>query len=108
LRGLRAGAVDNSFVHRVDVCSADLVANLEPVPGTDSASGISTARRGTTTPKASPAATGSARSAAVTRAGTRRHGPRSSRDRKAARSATCPTGARTRDRVDRSKGWDGV
>ncbi|OEL33317.1 hypothetical protein BAE44_0005662 [Dichanthelium oligosanthes] len=38
LRGLRAGAVDHSFVHRVDVCSAapaELVADLEPVPGTD-------------------------------------------------------------------------
>ncbi|OEL33326.1 hypothetical protein BAE44_0005660 [Dichanthelium oligosanthes] len=38
LRGLRAGAVNNSFVHRVDVCSAapaELVTNLEPVPGTD-------------------------------------------------------------------------
>jgi hypothetical protein len=38
LRGLRSGAVDFAFVHRVDVCSAapaDLVANLEPVPGTD-------------------------------------------------------------------------
>jgi len=38
LRGLRSGAVDFTFVHRVDVCSAapaDLVANLEPVPGTD-------------------------------------------------------------------------
>ncbi|XP_039781507.1 uncharacterized protein LOC120648950 [Panicum virgatum] len=38
LRGLRSGAADLSFVHRADVCSAapaDLVANLEPVPGTD-------------------------------------------------------------------------
>ncbi|RLN39661.1 hypothetical protein C2845_PM01G24690 [Panicum miliaceum] len=38
LRSLRSGAVDLSFVHRADVCSAapaDLVANLEPVPGTD-------------------------------------------------------------------------
>ncbi|KAG2545127.1 hypothetical protein PVAP13_9KG409826 [Panicum virgatum] len=38
LRGLRSGAVDSTFVHRVDVCSAapaDLVANLEPVPGTN-------------------------------------------------------------------------
>ncbi|CAL4936689.1 unnamed protein product [Urochloa decumbens] len=38
LRSLRAGAVDKRYVHRADVCSAapkDLVANLEPVPGTD-------------------------------------------------------------------------
>ena len=38
LRSLRSGAADLSFVHRADVCSAapaDLVANLEPVPGTD-------------------------------------------------------------------------
>ncbi|PUZ36292.1 hypothetical protein GQ55_9G026200 [Panicum hallii var. hallii] len=38
LRSLRSGDVDLSFVHRADVCSAapaDLVANLEPVPGTD-------------------------------------------------------------------------
>ncbi|KAG2544823.1 hypothetical protein PVAP13_9KG383173 [Panicum virgatum] len=38
LRSLRSGAVDLSFVHRADVCNAapaDLVANLEPVPGTD-------------------------------------------------------------------------
>ena len=38
LRGLRSGAVDSTFVHRVDVCSAapaDLVANLGPVPGTN-------------------------------------------------------------------------
>ncbi|RLN16735.1 hypothetical protein C2845_PM02G43730 [Panicum miliaceum] len=38
LRGLRSGAIDSAFVHRIDVCSAapaDLVADLEPVPGTD-------------------------------------------------------------------------
>ncbi|CAN6308681.1 unnamed protein product [Urochloa humidicola] len=39
LRGLRSGSVDIiSFVHRIDVCSAapeDLVANLDPVPGTE-------------------------------------------------------------------------
>ncbi|CAL4920009.1 unnamed protein product [Urochloa decumbens] len=38
LRRLRAGAAAVDFVHRVDVCSAapeDLVANLEPAPGTD-------------------------------------------------------------------------
>ncbi|OEL25035.1 hypothetical protein BAE44_0013951 [Dichanthelium oligosanthes] len=37
LRGLRAGAVDSRYIHRVDVCSAapeDLVADLQPVPGT--------------------------------------------------------------------------
>ncbi|CAL4928316.1 unnamed protein product [Urochloa decumbens] len=37
LRCLRAGAAAIDFVHRVDVCSAapeDLVANLEPAPGT--------------------------------------------------------------------------
>ncbi|CAN6322007.1 unnamed protein product [Urochloa humidicola] len=39
LRRLRAGAAAVGFVHRVDVCSAapeDLVAHLEPAPGTDS------------------------------------------------------------------------
>ncbi|CAN6308548.1 unnamed protein product [Urochloa humidicola] len=41
LRCLRAGAAAVDFVHHVDVCSAapeDLVANLEPAPGTDIAS----------------------------------------------------------------------
>uniref|UniRef100_K4AKJ4 NAC domain-containing protein n=1 Tax=Setaria italica TaxID=4555 RepID=K4AKJ4_SETIT len=38
LRSIRSGVADFSFVHRADVCAAvpeDLVANLEPVPGTD-------------------------------------------------------------------------
>nr|TKV90435.1 hypothetical protein SEVIR_9G028700v2 [Setaria viridis] len=38
LSSIRSGVADFSFVHRADVCSAapaDLVANLEPVPGTD-------------------------------------------------------------------------
>ncbi|CAN6286331.1 unnamed protein product [Urochloa humidicola] len=42
LRGLRAGAVDRRYVHRADVCGAapeDLVADLDPVPGTDLADG---------------------------------------------------------------------
>ena len=42
LRALRSGAVESTFVHRIDVCSADpadLVADLEPVPGTDLAEG---------------------------------------------------------------------
>ncbi|CAM0146605.1 unnamed protein product [Urochloa decumbens] len=42
LRGLRSGAADFTFVHRIDVCSAapaDLVADLEPAPGTDLADG---------------------------------------------------------------------
>ncbi|CAL4919875.1 unnamed protein product [Urochloa decumbens] len=42
LRGLRAGTVDRRYVHRADVCSAapeHLVADLDPVPGTDLADG---------------------------------------------------------------------
>ncbi|CAL4920040.1 unnamed protein product [Urochloa decumbens] len=42
LRRLRAGAAAVHFVHHVDVCSAapeDLVASLEPAPGTDLADG---------------------------------------------------------------------
>ncbi|CAL4928151.1 unnamed protein product [Urochloa decumbens] len=42
LRGLRAGTVDRRYVHRADVCAAapeHLVANLQPVPGTDLADG---------------------------------------------------------------------
>ena len=38
LRGLRAGTVDKAFIHNVDVYTAapeELVAGLEPVPGTD-------------------------------------------------------------------------
>ncbi|CAD6207417.1 unnamed protein product [Miscanthus lutarioriparius] len=38
LRGLRAKTVNRSFIHRADVCSAapeELVADLQPVPGTD-------------------------------------------------------------------------
>ncbi|CAN6308554.1 unnamed protein product [Urochloa humidicola] len=37
LRGLRSGATDFTFVHRIDACAAapeDLVAGLEPAPGT--------------------------------------------------------------------------
>jgi hypothetical protein len=38
LRSIRSGVADFSFIHRADACSAapeDLVANLEPAPGTD-------------------------------------------------------------------------
>ena len=38
LRGLRAGTVNKAFIHNVDVYTAapeELVAGLEPVPGTD-------------------------------------------------------------------------
>ncbi|CAL4919751.1 unnamed protein product [Urochloa decumbens] len=42
LRGLRSGDAEFTFVHHIDVCGAapeDLVANLDPVPGTDLADG---------------------------------------------------------------------
>ncbi|CAN6297191.1 unnamed protein product [Urochloa humidicola] len=105
LRRLRAGAAVH-FVHHLDVCSAapaDLVANLEPAPGTDG-TWYFYCPRSSRTPRARPPGTGSARSAAATPAGTRRRAPRRSMRRKPAQPATCPTGARTADRSAGSGG----
>ena len=126
LRGLHTRTiVDRSFIHRADVCSAapeELVADLQPVPGTDvtedgyngvTVCGISTARSDTRIPGASPASIGSARwsPTAARCAGTRRLARSPCQACPAPRSATSPTAARRRRgrRVGSAwTGWDGA